>query len=128
MRYERKIPFDLRCGVHLTREILLGKWRMDVLYHLAQGVRRPGQLHQKLPKATRRALHLQLNQLEAHGFVTKTIFAVSPPRVEYQLTALGESLLPLITVLGQWGEAHRPHLEQVLTASPEAPLPAARPA
>lgn len=117
--YERKIPFDLACGVHLTREILAGKWKAALLYHIAQGIRRPGELQKQLPLITRRVVHLQLKELEAHELLTKTVFAETPPRTEYQLTALGESLLPVITALGQWGEQHRPQLERVLAA----PLP-----
>lgn len=115
--YERKIPFDLACGVHLTREVLAGKWKASLLYYIAQGTRRPGELQKKLRLATRRVVHLQLNQLEAHELISKTMFAEIPPRVEYQLTPLGESLLPVITLLGQWGEAHRPQLERVLAAT-----------
>ena len=81
--YERKIPFDPACGVHLTREVLAGKWKASLLYHIARGVQRPGELHQKLRTATRRVVHLHLNQLEAHELIGKTVFAETPPRVEY---------------------------------------------
>ena len=115
--YERKIPFDLACGVHLTREVLAGKWKVSLLYHIAQGIRRPGELQKKLRLATRRVVHLQLNQLEAHELIGKTVFAEAPPRVEYFLTPLGETLLPVITLLGQWGEQNRAQLERVLAAT-----------
>lgn len=114
--YERKIPLDLACGVHLTREILTGKWKMDLLYHIARGISRPGQLQKKLHGATRRVVHLQLNQLEAHELIAKTVFAELPLKVEYHLTPFGETLLPVIVVLGQWGETHREQLERVLFA------------
>ena len=120
--YERKTPIDLACGVHLTREVLAGKWKMSLLYYLAQGAQRPGELQKKLSGATRRVVHLQLNELEAHELITKTAFTETPPRVEYRLTPLGESLLPVITLLGQWGEAHRPQLERVLATAPSAVL------
>jgi len=120
--YERKVSIDLACGVHLTREVLAGKWKVGLLYYIAQGTRRPGELQKKLHGATRRVVHLQLNELEAHELISKTVFAETPPRAEYCLTPLGESLLPVITLLGQWGEAHRAHLERVLApASPTAP-------
>ena len=121
--HERKIPLDLACGVHLAREVLAGKWKVGLLFFLAQGIRRPSQLQQQLRGATRRVIHLQLNQLEAQGLVTKTVFAELPPKVEYRLTALGETLLPVLTVLGQWGETHREQLSQALgiAAVPAAP-------
>jgi DNA-binding HxlR family transcriptional regulator len=120
--YEHKISFDLACGVHLTREVLAGKWKVSLLYHIAQGIRRPGELQKKLRLATRRVVHMQLNQLEAHELIGKNIFAETPPHVEYYLTPLGETLLPVITALGQWGEAHRGQLERVLAFTrPTAP-------
>ena len=116
--YERKTPLDLACGVHLTREVLAGKWKVSLLYYIAQGAQRPGELQKKLRGATRRVVHLQLNELEAHELIAKTVFPEIPPRVAYRLTPLGESLLPVIALLGQWGEANRPHLERVLTTTP----------
>lgn len=123
--YERKIALDLECGVHLTREVLAGKWKVALLYYLHQGVRRPGQLQKRMPGATRRVLHLQLNQLEAQGLVTKTVFAELPPKVEYSLTAFGETLLPVIEVLGQWGETHRQQLHGTLAAASAGEVEAA---
>lgn len=118
--YERKIPLDLTCGVHLAREVLAGKWKIELLYQLGQGIRRPGQLQKLLRGATRRVVHLQLNELEAHGLVGKTVFSTLPPKVEYSLTPLGETLLPVIAVLGQWGETYRDELHRGLAAAPQA--------
>lgn len=126
--YERKIPLDLACGVHLTLEVLAGKWKVGLLYYIAQGIARPGQLQKKLPRATRRVIHLQLNQLEAQGLVSKTMLSERPLWVEYRLTAFGETLLPVITALGLWGEEHRELLEQVLqTTEPASTAHASRP-
>lgn len=112
--YERKIPLDLDCGVNLTREVLAGKWKTSLLYHIAQGSQRPSQLQQKLRGATRRVIHLQLNQLEQQGFISKTTLSQRPLQVAYQLTVFGETLLPVIAALGAWGETHRERLEQAL--------------
>jgi DNA-binding HxlR family transcriptional regulator len=54
------------------------------------------------PSATRRVLNVQLSELEHHGLVSKTIFPELPPRLEYHLTDLGRSLLPVIDVMEQW--------------------------
>jgi len=116
--YERKIPFNPECGLHLLREVLLGKWKIDMLYYIAHGCHRPSQLQKKLAGATRRVVQLQLKQMETHELVTKTVFAQVPLKVEYHLTALGESLLPLIDMMGRWGDAHKPQLQRVLTAVP----------
>jgi DNA-binding HxlR family transcriptional regulator len=113
--YERKIPFNLECGLHLLREVLLGKWKIDLLYHIAHGIHRPSQLQKKLIGATRRVIQMQLKQMETHELVTKTVFHEVPLKVEYYLTPLGESLLPLIATMGRWGDEHKPQLQRVLT-------------
>lgn len=112
--HERKIPLDLTCGVYLCREVLIGKWKVGLLHHIGRGTRRPGELQKKLRGATRRVVHLQLNQLEAQELIAKTVFPELPPRVEYHLTPFGETLLPVIAVLGQWGETHKERLHRVL--------------
>jgi DNA-binding HxlR family transcriptional regulator len=109
--YERKIPLTLDCGLDLLREVLGGKWKMSLLYFIAQDLRRPSQLHQKLPDATRRVLR----QLVEHELLWKQSFPGRTLKVEYHLTELGASLLPLIHTFGQWGDAHQEHLRRVIT-------------
>jgi len=115
--YQKKIANTLSCGSVLTKEVLHGKWKSTLLSCIAQGIRRPSAMQRSIPSATRRVLNVQLNELEQHGLVSKTIFPELPPRVEYHLTSLGQSLLPVIEVMEQWGNAHRPELEQVLAKS-----------
>lgn len=112
--YKRKIPIDLSCGLELAKEVLLGKWKMHLLYFIGEGKRRPTELQKLIPRATRRVLNVQLNQLEVHGLVSKKIFAELPPKVEYFLTDLGKSSLPIIMTLGQWGDNHRDQLRDKL--------------
>jgi len=107
--YKRKIPVNLSCGLDLAKEVLLGKWKMHLLYFIGEGNKRPSELQKKIPGATRRVLNVQLNQLEDHGLVSKKIFAELPPKVEYFLTDVGKSALPVIMTLGQWGERHFDH-------------------
>jgi DNA-binding HxlR family transcriptional regulator len=115
--YQKKIANTLSCGSVLTKEVLHGKWKSTLLAGIAQGVQRPSAMHRMIPSATRRVLNVQLAELEHHGLVSKTIFPELPPKVEYHLTDLGRSLLPVIEVMEQWGNAHRPELEQVLAGS-----------
>lgn len=112
--YQKKIANTLNCGSVLTKEVLHGKWKSTLLVGIAQGIQRPSAMQRMLPSATRRVLNVQLTELEHHGLVSKTIFPELPPRVEYQLTELGRSLLPVIEVMEQWGNAHRIELEQAL--------------
>jgi DNA-binding HxlR family transcriptional regulator len=115
--YERKIPLVLDCGLDLLREVTAGKWKISLLYFIGQGLRRPSQLHQRLPDATPRVLNLQLKQLLAHELLRKQTISIRPLNVEYHLTALGESLLPLLTALGHWGDAHQTQLRRVVEQS-----------
>ena len=118
--YERKIALKLDCGLDLLREVLSGKWKMSLLYFVAQGLRRPSQLHRKLPDATRRVLTLQLRQLVDHELLRKEDFSQQTRHVEYHLTELGESLLPLIVPLGEWGDTHQDQLRRVITQETNA--------
>ena len=104
--YEHKLarPFD--CGVGITMEMLGGKWKPCLIHNIRQGLRRPSELHRRNPSATPRVLNQQLRELEEHGLVRKVIHPVLPPKVEYFLTPLGESLLPLIDTMNEWGNLH----------------------
>jgi DNA-binding HxlR family transcriptional regulator len=106
----------VHCGLELAKEVLLGKWKMHLIYFISEGNRRPGELQKKIPGATRRVLNVQLNQLEAHGLVSKKIYAELPPRVEYFLTELGSTALAVVMTLGEWGENHQDHLRHAITS------------
>lgn len=115
--YQKKIANTLTCGSVLTKEVLHGKWKSTLLACIAQGIQRPSAMQRMIPGATRRVLNVQLAELEHHRLVRKTIFPELPPKVEYHLTDLGRSLLPVIEVMEQWGNAHRTELEQVLAGN-----------
>jgi DNA-binding HxlR family transcriptional regulator len=112
--YKRKIPIELNCGLDLVKEVLYGKWKIHLIYFISQGLKRPSELQRKIPRATRRVLNMQLNQLEEHALIYKTIYAQLPPRVEYALTELGQTVLPVIMALGKWGDDHQEQLRRVI--------------
>lgn len=114
MAYEKKIPVSLNCGLDLLAEVLYGKWKIRLLYFIYQGHIRPSELQRKIPDASRRILNMQLNALELHELVTKKIYPELPPKVEYSLTELGKSLIPVIYTLGEWGDAHQDKLREVI--------------
>ncbi|MFD1771432.1 winged helix-turn-helix transcriptional regulator [Sphingobacterium suaedae] len=101
--YEKKIPKDFSCGISITFEIIGGKWKPCLIDSINRGIRRPSDLAKKHPLANKRVLNLQLKELEAYGVVKKVIYPVLPPKVEYFLTELGESLLPLVDMMENWG-------------------------
>jgi len=113
--YERKIIPNLNCGLDLIGEVLYGKWKIRLLWFIHQGHKRPSELQRKIPDATRRVLNIQLKELEDHELVVRKIYPVVPPKVEYSLTEFGESLIPVLLSLGNWGDAHEERLRTVIT-------------
>ncbi|MBF4515876.1 helix-turn-helix transcriptional regulator [Flavobacterium sp. ANB] len=112
--YQKKIPVRTECGLHLFKELLSGKWKLMLIYYISEGIIRPGVLQKKIA-ADRRVMTKQLDELVQDGFITKCSYETKIPKVEYQLTALGNSLLPLIMTLEIWGENNREVLESALS-------------
>lgn len=112
--YERKIPPNLNCGLDLIGEVLYGKWKIRLLWFINEGFLRPSELQKKIPDASRRVLNIQLKELEEHDLISKKIFAVVPPKVEYSLTDFGKTLIPVISVLGQWGDENEERLRTLI--------------
>lgn len=112
--YERKIIPNLKCGLDLIGEVLYGKWKIRLLWFINEGYKRPSELQRKIPDASRRVLNIQLKELEDHELVTKKIYPVVPPKVEYSLTEFGETVIPVIATLGKWGEEHEDRLREVI--------------
>ena len=112
--YQKKIVQNYDCGLDLVGEVLYGKWKIRLLYFINDGHIRPSQLQRKIPGASRRVLNVQLNELEKHELISKVIFPVLPPKVEYSLTAFGKTLIPLIHSIGLWGDEHEEKLRGIL--------------
>ena len=92
------------CPVEATLELIGGKWKGIVLYHLLEGRIRFSDLQRKIDCVTQRMLTKQLRELEADGLVTRTVHAEVPPRVEYELTEEGKTLKSILQSLKKWGE------------------------
>ena len=112
--YEKKTLPNLNCGLDLIGEVLYGKWKIRLLWFINEGHKRPSELQRKIPDASRRVLNMQLKELEEHELVTRTIYPVMPPKVEYSLTNFGQSLIPVISAIGNWGDEHEDRLRQVI--------------
>lgn len=112
--YERKIPLTLNCGLDLIGEVLYGKWKIRLLWFIYEGNKRPSELQRKIPDASRRVLTIQLKELEDHELITKVIYPVVPPKVEYSLTEFGKTLIPVIAAIGNWGDEHEERLRNVI--------------
>ena len=111
---DRKIPLNLNCGLDLIGEVLYGKWKIRLLWFIEQGHKRPSELQRKIPEASRRVLNIQLKELEEHELISKVIYPVVPPKVEYNLTDFGKTLIPVISALGNWGDEHEERLRNLI--------------
>ena len=90
------------CPVETTLSLIGGKYKALILWHLSAGTLRFSQL-QKAVTATPRMLTLQLRELENDGLISRTVYPEVPPRVEYAMTDLGRSLMPILTAMRNWG-------------------------
>jgi DNA-binding HxlR family transcriptional regulator len=91
------------CPVEAALEVIRGKWQGGILYHLAGGPRRFADLERLMPDVTQRILIKALRELEADGIVVRTVTPLVPPRVDYALSARGETLRPVFASLADWG-------------------------
>lgn len=94
------------CPMHNVMRVLGGRWKIALLYFVHQGHNRFSLLQKKMPFITTKMLSQQLKELEQDNLVNRKIYAEVPPRVEYSLTAKGESLLPVLENLYVWAENH----------------------
>ena len=94
------------CPVQATINVLSGKWKVQILWHLSFGPRRFAELGRKLKGISEKVLTDQLRQLQADGLLTRHIKATVPPQVTYSLSPPGEQLVPLMESLCNWGSAH----------------------
>ncbi|GBR38201.1 winged helix-turn-helix transcriptional regulator [Gluconobacter kondonii] len=94
------------CAVEATLQLIDGKWKGVILYHLLQGTLRFNAIRKRLPNITQRMLTTQLRELERDGFVLRTVYPEVPPKVEYSLTQRGRTLKPVIMALKAWGDEH----------------------
>lgn len=92
------------CTTSITMEYIGGKWKMVILYHLKDGVKRYNELRKIMPIVTERTLSLQLKQMEEDGIVKREVHTLKPPlKVEYSLTDFGKTLIPLLELISEWG-------------------------
>lgn len=98
-----KIARNIVCPAQATLEVLGGKWKGLILFHLRNESKRFNQLKSSIPGVTQRMLAKQLRELEADEIVNRKIYQEIPPKVEYSLTAFGLTLRPILEALHGWG-------------------------
>jgi DNA-binding HxlR family transcriptional regulator len=105
--------FDARYPSRRFLALIGDKWTPIVLYVLGRGTKRYGELQRHLPDISKKMLTQTLRDLEQGGLLRRTVYAQVPPKVEYQLTALGRIYLQPVTALCQWATRHAKDLDAV---------------
>lgn len=101
------------CRVSSTLDIISGKWKPVILYHLMPDkTLRFNELKRLIPGITQRILTKQLRELEEADIILRTVYAEIPPKVEYAVTDYGRTLQPVLEMMHQWGETHLRRLER----------------
>lgn len=112
-KIKKKCPDTYGCPISVTIDVIGGKWKGIILYHLSIGTKRFNELRKLMPNTTQRMLTLQLRELEQDGIINRKIYQQIPPKVEYSLSEFGETLLPIISNMRDWGEKYRHKIEEI---------------
>lgn len=94
---------EYNCPVDATLNMIGGKYKSLILWHLIGATLRFGELRKLIPQATPKMLTQQLRELEADNLVIRTVYPVVPPKVEYSLSDLGRSIRPILKAMYAWG-------------------------
>lgn len=95
------------CPVETTLMLIGDKWKVLILRDLLPGKKRFGELKKSIGSVSQKVLTAQLRDMESNGLVTRTVYPEVPPRVEYALTELGQSLKPILDAMWNWGEEYK---------------------
>jgi DNA-binding HxlR family transcriptional regulator len=106
---------DECCLARQALHLLADKWTVLVLYVVADGTKRYSEIHKNIGCITHKMLAQTLRRLERDGLLTRKVYAVIPPKTEYTLTALGETLIAPLNAFFQWGEENMSFVEQART-------------
>ena len=99
------------CPVETTLMLIGDKWKVLILRDLLPGKKRFGELKKSIGSVSQKVLTAQLRDMESNGLVTRTVYPEVPPRVEYALTELGQSLKPILDAMWNWGEEYKSTFE-----------------
>ena len=102
----RQYDCQYGCSVEATLDVIGGRWKGVILFHLLEGTKRFNELQRLTKGCTQRMLTLQLRELEKDGVVKRTVYAEVPPKVEYSLTEFGRSLEPILLMMREWGDQY----------------------
>ena len=97
------------CPVETTLMLIGNKWKVLILRDLLPGTKRFGELKKSIGNVSQKVLTAQLRDMESNGLINRKVYPEVPPRVEYSLTELGQSLKPILDAMWNWGEEFKAH-------------------
>ncbi|MEN6412933.1 MAG: helix-turn-helix domain-containing protein [Veillonellales bacterium] len=102
-------PDECNCSIAYTLSVVGGKWNWLILFKLFQnGVQRYGEIKKSIPAITHKMLSQQLKELEFEELIQREAYHQIPPKVEYSLAEKGETLIPILQLMSQWGTKNKP--------------------
>ena len=104
MKNKIRVADNKICALEHAVNTISGKWKIPIVWHLQQGLKRPSEFFYHIADINRRVLSRQLKELEESGLVTKQIVKLKPLEVEYHLTETGDHLVKVLWLLNAWGE------------------------
>lgn len=114
---QRLLNGDFNCEKELTLSIISGKWKIVILWHLGhEGPHRFGELFRLFKNISNRILTKQLRELEQDNIITRIDYDENPPRVEYQMSERGMTLLPVVDLMFDWGRANMAYYAELARA------------
>lgn len=103
---EKLCSNTLLCPVEATIQLIGGKYKAVILWHLMGQTLRYSEIHKRMPRATDKMLAQQLRELERDGLIVRKVYPVVPPKTEYSLTEFGRSLAPILDAMCEWGRGY----------------------
>jgi len=118
-KYQREDRMEMKkpaftCGLDAALCVLSGKWKPLILFHLAHGTRRYGELRRAVGSVSDKVLIQQLKELQTDGIIARVDYGEIPPKVEYSLTAFGRTLGKSLAPLCEWGTRHSRDVEAIM--------------
>ncbi len=109
---------EYHCPVEMVIDLVSGKWKLLILRELMKGTRRFSQLQRSIPGITQKMLTKQLRDLESAGIISRKVYPQVPPKVEYSLTPIGESLREIFDAMHRWGVRYAQSLRDQTSQTP----------
>lgn len=100
----KRCPSDYNCPVEATLDLIGGKYKALILWHLVDTTLRFNEISKLVPRATPKMLTQQLRELENDNLIIRTVYPVVPPKVEYSLSEFGKSIIPVLDAMCNWGK------------------------